>query len=115
MLLILFVAVLRHPKHRAKLPQSLSSFAGPWKTLPARDVPEWCAELIDNPRLSGILKGYCRERGRYSVGCLDNKPRFFSQYHQDMLLYLHTFKYLDLAEQEKICTFVLERRLAAHH
>lgn len=81
---------------------------------PEKDVPKWCSELIQNPRPSGILWGKCHERGRYGVKCSDGKPRFFSQYSQDMLLYLYHFRHLkragtyaDLATNEpvKICKF----------
>lgn len=127
------------------LPESFGGLSVPWNALPEREVPptnelpakndvqaakdmppakdvslakdepEWCSELIQNPRPSGLLWGKCFERGRYGVKCSDGKPRFFSQYSQDMLLYLYHFRYLkrpgtylDLATNEpvKICKFL---------
>lgn len=57
--------------------------------------PRWCKQLIESPlerpRTSAIFD--CR-RGRFGAVCEDGKPRFFSQYNQDMWTYLNHWKYL---------------------
>lgn len=57
--------------------------------------PRWCKRLIEDPlerpRTSAIFD--CR-RGRFGAVCEDGKPRFFSQYNQDMWTYLNHWKFL---------------------
>lgn len=58
-------------------------------------APKWCDALKRHPRERKRAEGmFDCGRGRYEAICRDGKPRFFSQYNQDIYLYEHHFKYL---------------------
>ncbi len=65
------------------------------RAKPRHSAPNWCPILMNNPRERERTPGiFDCGRDRYAALCSDGKPRFFSQYNQDIFLYMNHFRYL---------------------
>ena len=101
--------------HRFKLRWFLPSNKVPLpgyieRARPRHSEPNWCSGLMKEPRERERTPGiFDCGRDRYAALCSDGKARFFSQYNQDIFLYMNHFRhltrrgvYLDIATNEPV-------------